>query len=49
MTPVAIGLSWLWQFGINAAAVGVVLSFFAYLFGIVVGVPLRWSEKALGG
>lgn len=49
MTPIAPDLSWLWQFGLQAATVGVVLCFVAYLFGMMVGVPLRWSEKALGG
>lgn len=49
MTPIVPDLSWLWQFGVSCVTVGVVLTFVAYLFGIMVGVPLRWSEKALGG
>ena len=49
MTPIAPDLSWLWTFGLQSATVGVVLGFMSYLYGLMVGVPLRWSEKALGG
>ncbi len=49
MTPITPDLSWLWQFGVSAAAVGVVMGTVTHVFGTLVGLPLRWSERALGG